>query len=142
MGSFTLAYQDTLQDFDTISALFDIQAMLPMKNSERISHVAPNPFRESTTISIDVPRTFDANSVNDGPGGGIKRLVPTEIKINVYDVKGRRVKTVYDGRLFSRIESFTWDGTNDRNVRVPSGIYFIKATAGSIDEVRKVVIVR
>ena len=60
----------------------------------------------------------------------------------VYDVQGRLVKKVYQGSFYGRIQTFTWDGTNGSNVRVPSGVYFVKARAGGVNEVKKVVLVR
>ena len=44
--------------------------------------------------------------------------------------------------MFSRVETLSWDGTNNRNSPVPSGIYFIRASAGPSTEVKKVVVVR
>jgi hypothetical protein len=143
VGSFEWESPDTTETILTQSETFGIRAMLPMSEGHYVSNVAPNPFRETTTISIDVPQTFVDSDVNDFAGGlGILREVPTQVSIQVYDVKGRRVKDVFTGSLYSRVESFTWDGTNANNERVPSGIYFLKATAGTVQDVKKVVVVR
>jgi hypothetical protein len=131
--------------FKTYSKPVMVKAMLPMDGGERVSQVAPNPFREATTISIDVPQTFVESGVGDASparASGIRREVPTEVTIGVYDVQGRLVKKVYAGKMFSRVATFVWDGTNESQARVPSGIYFVKAQAGAIEEVRKVVVVR
>lgn len=130
-------------DFETHSNVLKVKAMLPMASGEAVSHVAPNPFRETTTISIDVPKTFDSDDVDDyAASSAIPREVPTDVTIDVYDVTGRRVKEIYAGKMFSRVETFVWDGTNSQNERIPSGIYFVRARAGSVQEVRKVVVVR
>jgi flagellar hook assembly protein FlgD len=91
-----------------------------------------------------VPRSFVDSDVNDSPGGsfGIRREVPTDVAISVYDVTGRRVKDIFASNTHSHVVTFTWDGTNANNERLPSGIYFIKATAGTAQEVRKAVVVR
>ena len=115
--------------------------MLPMKVEQRVSHAAPNPFREATTISVDVPKSF-AERDTYSRIYGVPRELPTAVSISVYDVKGRRVKALYSGELFAQVETFVWDGTNSRNERVPSGIYFIKTVAGPVAEIRKVVVVR
>jgi hypothetical protein len=125
----------------TVSDDYAVRAMLPMAAGKRVSHVAPNPFRERMNISIDVPRSFTQSGVNDKTAG-IPVEVPTEVTIRVFDVKGRIVRDIFAGRMFSRIETFVWDGTNAKGERLPSGVYFVKATAGTVQEVRKVVIVR
>jgi len=141
-GHFTLVSRPDTTYSSTFGP-FDVRAMLPMKSGERVSNVAPNPFRESTTISIDVPKSFVDKDVDDIPGSAQIRIEKaTEIKISVYDVKGRRVKDIFVGNRFSQVETFVWNGTNASGQRVPSGIYFIKAQAGSVLEVRKVVVVR
>ncbi len=144
VGSFEWSGPDTTETISTQYGTFDIRAMLPLSGGQHVSNVAPNPFRETTTISIDVPQTFVDTEVGDLPGAGfgIPREVPTEVAITVYDVKGRLVKDIYTGSLFSRVVSFTWDGTNANNQRVPSGVYFIRASAGPVQEVRKVAVVR
>jgi hypothetical protein len=131
--------------FRSYSNTAAVKATLPMDPDESVSQVAPNPFRERTTISIDVPQTFAGSDVDDRSAAGtsgIRREVPTEVTIGVYDVKGRLVRHIYSGKMFSRVQTFEWDGTNANHVRVPTGIYFLKAQAGSIQEVRKVVVVR
>jgi hypothetical protein len=135
---------DTTETITTTSSTFEVRAMLPMNQGQYVSSVAPNPFRETTTISIDVPKSFVESNVNDsrGIGFGIRREVPTEVAISVYDVKGRHVTEIFAGSMFSRVETFTWDGTNANNERVPSGVYFLKATAGTVQDVKKVVVVR
>jgi hypothetical protein len=143
VGSFDWNWPDSTETISTRSETYSIRAMLPLNEGQYVSNVAPNPFRETTTISVDVPPTFVDSDVNDFAGVlGIRREVPTGVSIQVYDVKGRRVKDVFTGSLYARVESFTWDGTNANNERVPSGIYFIKATAGTVQDVKKVVVVR
>jgi hypothetical protein len=71
--------------------------------------------------------------------GGVAQ--PTEVVI--YDVAGRRVRTIADvaspgGSIFSA----SWDGRDDRGRQVASGVYFIRARSGRSQQTRKLVIVR
>jgi hypothetical protein len=85
---------------------------------------APNPFNPVTTIRYDIPA-----------GGANVSLV-------IFDVAGRRVRTLVDssppvGRL-----SVTWDGRDDRGQGVASGVYFYRMLAGSFVETRKMVLLK
>ena len=44
--------------------------------------------------------------------------------------------------LTNNLITIPWDGTNDRQERVPAGVYFVKAVTGKAEGVTKVVIVR
>ena len=74
----------------------------------------PNPFNKSVSISLSLP------------SDGIYQLA-------IYDVLGRKVKTLLDGFQFAGRQSIIWDGTNDINSDVASGTYFmsLKGTGGS-----------
>ncbi len=84
----------------------------------------PNPFNPSTTIYFDVP----------GGGGNVS--------IRVFDVSGRLVRALVDGRQPAGSKSVTWSGTNDRGQRVSSGIYFYRMTAPGFTQTRKMVLLR
>ncbi|UCC79795.1 MAG: T9SS type A sorting domain-containing protein [Candidatus Zixiibacteriota bacterium] len=77
----------------------------------------PNPFNSTTNISI----SGNLESVSE---------------IAIYDIVGRRMKT------FAPAAIITWDGTDSRGVPVSSGIYFIKATAGSLEESLRITLIK
>lgn len=72
----------------------------------RLFAAAPNPFRETTTIQLDVA---------SAAGGA---------SLTIYDVSGRVVKTFDGGVTRPGRYKITWDGTNDRGQRIASGVYF------------------
>jgi hypothetical protein len=54
-----------------------------------------------------------------------------EADVALYDVAGRRVRTLASGTFPSGQQLVTWDGANERGARVPAGIYFLRSrTAG------------
>ncbi len=84
----------------------------------------PNPFNPHTTISFDLPQ-------------------PARLKLRIYDVKGRLVKSFSNGELWREGKhSVTWDGRNDLGQDVGSGVYLYRLTAGDTDETRKMILVR
>lgn len=65
----------------------------------------PNPFNPSTTISFAIPR--DA-----------------AVRLEIFDVMGRKVRTLLDGRRPLGHHSIAWNGRSDSGEDVSSGVYF------------------
>ncbi len=84
----------------------------------------PNPFNPTTTMSFDVP----------APAG--------RVDIAIYDVAGRRVKTLVNDTRAPGVHQVTWDGYTDRGQPVASGVYFVKMTARSFTQTRKIVLLK
>ncbi len=83
----------------------------------------PNPFQASTTIKFGLP-------------------VDGEVTLHIYDVAGRRVATILDGRLKAGSYAETWDGRNATGHVVSSGLYFYRLRSGEFEQVRKMFLVR
>jgi len=78
----------------------------------------PNPFNPKTVISGQWP-------------------VGSEVRLEVFDILGRSVATLANGRYPAGKYSFTFDGTN-----LASGVYFYRLTAGSFTAVRKMILTK
>lgn len=83
----------------------------------------PNPFNPSTTIGFSLP------------AGSVAELA-------VFDLSGRRVRTVLDGALAGGDHRVWWDGRNDDGKPVPSGVYFYRLHAGGETITRKMTLLR
>ena len=66
----------------------------------------------------------------------------TPIRLAVYDIAGRRVKTLVDKELPAGITEIRWTGDYDAGRRVVSGMYFIRLSCAEGARVSKVVILR
>jgi hypothetical protein len=106
-----------------------------MEAGEVISRIAPNPSRGEVTFSVAVPRTYG------GP-----RLAPvreaTPVEVGIYNVRGQLVRVLKQGGEFSDVVTLRWDGTDRANQAVPSGVYFVRAVAGTTEGVQKIVLIR
>jgi flagellar hook assembly protein FlgD len=84
---------------------------------------APNPFRPSTTVAYSL--------------GGRAR-----VSLEVYDVLGRRVRTLVDRIEVPGAHQVMWDGTDARGSRLASGVYSVRLEAGGRAAVAKIVLLR
>jgi hypothetical protein len=65
------------------------------------------------------------------------------VRIEVFDVRGARVRTVLnDARRSKGIHTATWDLRSERGTRVSSGVYFVRMQAATTVLTRRVTIVR
>jgi YVTN family beta-propeller protein len=84
---------------------------------------APNPFNPSTSIKFTIAE--DAH-----------------VTLAVYDVGGRRVRTLVDRDLKASFYRVDWDGRNESGRSAASGIYFYRLQAGSFVQSRKMILLR
>jgi hypothetical protein len=68
---------------------------------------APNPFNPSTTISFAIPEE-------------------SVVKIEIFNIKGQKVKTLIDDHLVPDEHKIIWDGDDDSGRQVSSGVYFYR----------------
>lgn len=86
---------------------------------------APNPFSETTQLAFEL----GADGQNQ------------PIKITVYDILGRAVRTVISGRFSAGKHTVNWDGRNERGQRVPAGVYFYVLQSGPTRLVKRLIFV-
>jgi len=87
---------------------------------------SPNPFNPSTTINYQVPE--DA--------GGLA------VSLNVYDIRGRLVRTLVKEVKGPGYYTAYWDGTNNHGQQVSSGVYFYRFSSEKYTLTRKMVLLK
>ena len=85
----------------------------------------PNPFNPTTTISFSLTAKDAKNA-----------------KIEIYNLKGQKVKTLISDQLPAGEHSVVWDGKDENNKPLSSGIYFYKLKAGNQEETRKMILLK
>ena len=66
----------------------------------------------------------------------------TEVRISVYDIRGKKVKTITSNQQNPIENSLFWNGTDDLGRKVPSGIYLCNLKIGGKQTTKKIVINR
>jgi len=92
-----------------------------------LSQNYPNPFNPATTINFDV-----SEIETDG----------VDVKLDVYNVRGQLVKTLVDERKLPGFYSVHWNGTDNENRAVGSGVYYYTIVAGAYKETKKMLIIK
>ena len=72
--------------------------------------------------------------------GALPQLM--EVRLAVYDLAGRRLKTLLDGEVPGGVTKVTWDGRDQNGIRISSGVYFIRLKFAKGAQVSKVVMIR
>ena len=84
----------------------------------------PNPFNPATTIEFELS-------------------VRENISIDIFDISGRKVKSLVDGISFPRgRHSIKWDGKLQNGRQAPSGIYFYVLKGDNFQTSRKMLLIK
>lgn len=83
----------------------------------------PNPFNPSTTLRISLP---DAMSVD----------------LQIYNLRGQKVRAVWSGDLHQGIHTFNWDGTDELGRAVASGVYLYRLSAKGTAITKRMVLLK
>jgi hypothetical protein len=78
----------------------------------------PNPFNAQTTIKYALPKA-------------------SKIAVEVYDLMGRKVETIFEGLRPAGYHSITWNSDDNS-----SGVYFYKIQAGEFVDSRKILLIK
>jgi len=84
---------------------------------------SPDPFRRETTVAYEL--------------GAL-----TRVRVSIYDVAGRLVRVVVDGRMPAGRHSVRWDGTDTGGARVAPGVYFCRLDSALGPAAEKMVLLR
>ena len=83
----------------------------------------PNPFNPSTTIKFFVPKV-------------------SNVKLKIYNAKGQLIKTLVNEIKAPGLYNVKWNGTNENNSSVASGIYFYRFESDNFIANNKMILIR
>ncbi len=88
-----------------------------------LSQNYPNPFNPTTSIAYEVP-------------------APGRVTVAVFDVLGRRVRTLAQGPHEAGSYRVAWDGRDERGAPVASGVYLYRMTADAFVKTRAMMLLK
>jgi hypothetical protein len=83
----------------------------------------PNPFRGTGTLAFTLPE-------------------PVMVRVDVYDVGGRLVRTLADAPMGPGERAVVWDGRSSSGSSAGAGVYFMRLVAGTRAETKRIVLAR
>ena len=83
----------------------------------------PNPFNPETTINYSLKEN-------------------AKVSLNIYNIKGQKVKTLVDEQLQQGEHSAIWNGRGSNGNQVSSGIYFYKMKTDNFEKTRKMILIK
>ncbi len=108
------------------SPITGVKANSPAATTPKTIELAqnyPNPFNPTTTISFALNK-------------------PAKVKLTVYNLLGRHVKTILNGNMAAGHHQVMWEGTNESLNQVPSGVYFYRLEADKHSMTRKMILLK
>jgi hypothetical protein len=99
----------------------EIKGQLPTQIA--LNQNYPNPFNAATNISFDLPHEGD-------------------VELSVYDLLGRQIAILVDGRLSAGNHIFRWDGRADDGAEMATGVFFYRLRSDGFDETKKMLLVK
>jgi hypothetical protein len=89
----------------------------------RIHKPFPNPFNPSTTLCYELPNEM-------------------HVRIEIFDITGRRIAIITDGIRSPGSHEAVWDGRDDNGQAAASGVYLFRFSAGAQRALGKMTMVR
>ncbi len=108
-----------IYDFSNLTSIDD--KIIPSRKYNLSNY--PNPFNPETTISFTVTQKRNLN-------------------LSIYNIKGKIVKTLYNGNINCGEHQIIWNGNNEKNESVSSGIYLYKFEADDFVITKKMILLK
>jgi len=83
----------------------------------------PNPFNPNLNICYNLPADSD-------------------VSIDIYNLKGQKVTSLLNERIIAGKHQLVWNGKDNRDRSVGSGVYFYKVKAGSLEKTNKIILMK
>ncbi len=83
----------------------------------------PNPFNPTTTIRFELPKS-------------------SQVRLEIYNVLGEKVKTLFNGKKEAGVYEMIWDGKNKDGMTMPSGVYMYVFASEEHREVKKMILAK
>jgi hypothetical protein len=109
-----------------------VEGQVSSPNEFMLRQNYPNPFNPTTNIEHSVPPLAGRDLAQGGQ-------IPADanVRVKVYDLVGKEIATLFNGRMRSGIQQLTFDATG-----LPSGIYFYQVTTAGVAYTKKMVLAK
>jgi hypothetical protein len=106
-----------------IQFMMSSEPIVELPDAYSVGNNYPNPFNPQTTIQFALPEAQD-------------------VRIDIYDIRGYRVRTLVDESMAAGYHSVIWNGCDGAGRRMASGAYFYRVQAGPLNDTRRMLLVK
>ena len=129
--SWSVSASDSIDTVNALDGIFSFQLICEFldlfdeKTPSRfsISEPYPNPFNPNTNIDFSLPED-------------------SMVELVIYDILGRKVKSLIKSYHSAGDNSIRWNATNDLGESVSAGLYFYTITAGNFRKTKKMLLMK
>ncbi len=142
----------TIEPFVMENPNHELQFIYRDENYDGVTHTQEFPDFTGITVALsgtgpELPTTFavEQNYPNPfNPSTTIAMAIPTagNVSVEVFNVLGQKVATVFDGFMPAGEQTVTWDGRNENGGSVSSGIYFYRVQTGNESVTKKMMLLK
>ncbi len=122
-----IAYYDSFLPSEVAIAEYVIELTsvgdTPLPEPAGLHAAYPNPFNPTVTIGFNIP-------------------ADCHVTLDIFNIKGKRVRTLVDTYHQSGTFRYIWNGVDDNNREVAGGVYLYRLQAGSYRETRKMILLK
>jgi len=86
--------------------------------------IYPNPFNPVTSIDFNILKENE------------------EVSLNIYNIRGQRVKTILNNTLGKGLHSYKWNGTDQNNRQVSAGVFLYELRRGNLLSTGKLILLK
>jgi hypothetical protein len=97
--------------------------VLPVPDQLALQQNYPNPFNPTTTITYNLPEA-------------------SQVRLDIYNVKGQLVKTLVNAEMPAGMHSVVWDGRDSNNTAVASGVYFYRVSSPKATQTKRMLLMK
>ena len=134
-------FEEEIPDFNQYGTMLDIGVFLDDFNIKTIMPFLPS---EDEFNPADIAMKFFPNPVNPNSNLNISFNLSklSQVSAKVFNIKGQLVKDISNNTFGKGIYNMVWNGKNNQNEHVASGIYFIKIEINNRIISRKILLMK
>jgi len=114
-----ISYSDPITVTFGLSSVDDLITL----HEFRLNQNYPNPFNPHTTIGFEIAESG-------------------WVELTVFDLSGKTIKTLWNGTTLSGSYSITWDGLDNENNQVATGIYFYQLKTEAFSNIKRMTLIK
>jgi len=114
-------------------------------NESDASDIAAAVLSSSEQVTVPTVFALEQNYPNPfNPSTQIRYAIPEQsmVTISVYDMMGRKVRTLIQGNISAGYHTTVWNATNDKGLPVGAGMYIYTIRAGTYNQMKKMVLLK